>query len=53
MTIYYCMPPEDGLRTEICSGSNDRGKEELFEWGFRILLILNLFPYGVLKQRKN
>jgi hypothetical protein len=28
ITVYYCMPPEDGLRTETCSGSKDRGGEE-------------------------
>jgi hypothetical protein len=23
MAVYYCIPPEDGLSTETCSGSND------------------------------
>jgi hypothetical protein len=25
MEVYYCIPLEDGLRTETCSGSNDKG----------------------------
>jgi hypothetical protein len=28
MAVYYCIPPEDALRTKTCSGSNDRGGEE-------------------------
>jgi hypothetical protein len=27
MTVYYCIPSEDGLRDETCSGCNDRGGE--------------------------
>jgi hypothetical protein len=28
MALHYCTPPEDGLRTETCSGSNDEEKED-------------------------
>jgi hypothetical protein len=28
MIVYYCIPPEDGLRTEISSDSNDKEKED-------------------------
>jgi hypothetical protein len=33
VTVYYCMPPKDGIKTQTCSGSNDRvGEEWLMRW---------------------
>jgi hypothetical protein len=32
MTIYYCIPREDGLRTETCSGSNHEEKEDCCDY---------------------
>jgi hypothetical protein len=32
MIVYYCIPLEDGPRTETCSGSNDIGRGALLHW---------------------
>jgi hypothetical protein len=35
VTLYYCIPLEHGLRTETCSGSNDRtGEGGLLRWWY-------------------